>query len=435
MNMKQIKDIIAAANLADDTVIIQGPHGIGKSSIVKQFAKENNHQLIELFLSHQEVGDVIGIPKIVNQGNESLTTWTKPIWLQRMIDAAWPTSAPYESLSFKDDDIKHLFTQALPKSYNATDSIDRETVNSAYATIKGLDAGTLHLVDGQTDISCSLSRHSTLFLDELNRAPIDVRQSALQLVLEKQIHEHMLPRVNGKAAMIVAAINPADQYQVDELDDALLDRFLFVEAEADAKSWLEYARNAGLNEVVRNFISEHPNRLFWQPQDGGVGATPRSWEKLAGFMDKAAQIDNEIMFPIAKGKIGSEVGSQFIQYFNNYSKVVKMEDIEALIEKESTRAKKVQTIAKKVAKLIEKQEPIQKTELIQQFMDKYLDKPTEEAQPLLAYMYALDIELLAAFLKTFKEEHLANYLKLAAHDKDNKKELFTKIISKVSNEK
>jgi len=432
MNINEAKRVIHAAALADDTVIMEGVHGIGKSASVKQFAKENEYGLVELFLSHQEVGDIIGIPKIVQQGDESLTTWTKPVWLQRMIDTAWPIEVPYSSLSFKDEATAHVFTEALDKSYNDNDIINRNEINRAYAAINGLNANVLHLVNGQVDIMCSLSRHSVLFLDELNRAPIDVRQSALQLVLEKQIHEHLLPRVNGKASMIVAAINPSDKYQTDELDDALLDRFLHIEVEADRTAFLDYARSVKLNPVVCDFLTEF-DRLFWQPEDGGIGATPRSWEKLAGFVDNFDKIDKDIQFSIIKGKVGSEVGSQFLQFYNNYSKVIKIEDIEKLIAKEAQKVKKVETIGKKVAKLIEKQEAVQKTELAKQFLDKYLKKDTPEALPLIAYLYALDIELLASFFKNLKDSDFDTYLALAKHDEPNGKALFTRITEKVAN--
>jgi len=171
MNIQNAKKVIKAAMLAQDTVIMEGNHGIGKSNIVKQFASEENLHCVELFLSHMEVGDLIGIPRTITKGTEVVTTWTKPIWLQRMIDKAWPETFAETSISFTDPDLAEQIKA------ECKDLTSREELNRAYATVKHLDPSVLHLTSKQTDIQCSESQLSVLFLDELNRAPIDVRQS------------------------------------------------------------------------------------------------------------------------------------------------------------------------------------------------------------------------------------------------------------------
>jgi len=360
MNINTTKKIIEAAALADDTVIMEGLHGIGKSNIVKQFAKENGYHIEELFLSHQEVGDLIGIPHIIQNDGTTITTWSTPIWLQRMFQAS---------------------------------------------------------ANGKPCI---------LFLDELNRAPIDVRQSALQLVLERQIHEHSLPELNGQRTLVVAAINPADDYQVDELDPALLDRFLHVNVEADHKAWLEWARKSNVNSIVRDFITEHPDRLHYTPADNGIGATPRSWAKLGDFMDNVDKIDDEILFQVMKGKIGSELGSQFFTFFKNYVDVVKVEDIEKIID-DNPDFENVEDYTELIQDKIEKIEAIQKTELTNQLADKYMDK--DNILPFWAYLYALPIEVCVSFLKGYRKDEPAKYKKLAAIDTElNDKKLFIRIV-------
>ena len=363
MDINSAKKVIKAACLADDTVIMEGVHGIGKSDIVKQFAKENDYHIEELFLSHQEVADLIGIPHMIEYNGVTVTTWSIPIWLQRMHEA------------------------------NAQ------------------------------------GKHCILFLDELNRAPIDVRQSALQLVLERQIHEHKLPTLNGIRSMVVAAINPADDYQVDELDPALLDRFLHITVEPDVKSWLNWARTKNVNRVICDFIAEYPNRLHFTPADGGIGATPRSWSKLGNFIDLQKQIDNDILFQIIKGKIGTEIGAQFFSFLKNYSDVIKVEDIENIVKTESKNTDDIQEIADKIYVLIEGIESIQKTELAEQLADKYMSTPNKDILPFLAYLYSLDVEIAHGFLKMYKANKPEEYRRLAdVDDKLNDKKLFKKFV-------
>lgn len=354
--------ILDAANIVKDSVIVSGKHGIGKSAIMKQFAKKNNYFLTELFLSNQEVGDLIGIPEtVVHENNVTVTTWTIPIWLQRMNEAA---------------------------------------------------------KNGQQCI---------LFLDELNRAPLDVRQSALQLVLEGKIHEHKLPIVNGQRTFVTAAINPADEYQVDELDPALLDRFLFVDVETDAPAWLNWARDNNVNTIVRDFIAEYPDRLHWTPADGGIGASQRSWTKLAEYMDNNKKIPNEVLFQIMKGKIGKEIASQFYTFFKNYVDVVKAADIEKIVEDNKDKCENIEDISVIIAEKIKKSEAITKSELAQQIKDNCSKK--NNMLVLLAYLYALEIEICVAFLKGFKKDNMSDYSKLAKLDDElNKKELFKRIV-------
>lgn len=361
MDIQSAKEIIKAAALADDTVIMEGAHGIGKSNIVKQFANENEYHLEELFLSHQEVGDLIGIPHTLNSDGMTITTWSMPIWLQRMHKAA------------------------------------------------------------------AQGKHSVLFLDELNRAPIDVRQSALQLVLERQIHEHFLPVVNGTRTLVVAAINPASDYQVDELDPALLDRFLHVFVEADAPAFLKWGRKNSVNNIVLDFIGEFPDRLHWTPTDGGIGATPRSWAKLGDFMDNVKEIPEEILFQVMKGKVGSELASQFYSFYKNYVDVIKAEDIEAIVEDNKDSTETIEELAELINERMAKTEAIRKTEMAHQLAQRNMKK--ENILPFLVYMYSLEIEICVAFLKSYRKDEPELYKKLAAVDTElNDKKLFKRIV-------
>lgn len=357
MNIDSAKEIIKLASLADDTVLIEGSHGIGKSQIVRQFAIENNFHIEELFLSNQEVGDLIGIPFLEND----ITKWSTPIWLQRMRDAH------------------------------------------------------------------KNGKHCVLFLDELNRAPIDVRQSALQLVLERRIHEHELPTLNNKRTLVVAAINPADEYQVDELDPALLDRFLYISVDVDEHSWLKWARKNNINGLITDFISINPDRLHCTPADGSNGATPRSWAKLSDFINHLDKCDDNTIFQVFKGRLGAEIGAQFFSFFKSYVDIIKIEDIEEIVENNSDISN-IEELGKIVSNHLKNVEPIRKTELANELSRKYKNK--NNILPFIAYLYSLEIEICVSFLKSFKNDDIEFYKKLANIDNElNNKQLFKRIVS------
>ena len=434
MNINNSKLIIAAAALANHTVIMSGAHGIGKSSIVKQFAKENNKHCVELFLSHMEMGDVLGLPRTAEVAGVLTTTWSAPDWIQAIINRAFPPEVAIEDLQFNDAAFEKFVinSSSIERLHHA---IPRATLNTLYATFYGLFDDQLHLISNQTNLIYKKAVECVLFLDELNRAPIDVRQGTMQLILEKELHCHKLPYINGRQTQIVAAINPASDYQTDELDPALLDRFVFLEVEADVKAFLEYARAKNLNDIVRAYLAEHPKDIFTHSRDSKdpIGATPRSWEKMADFMQVIDKIQPEIQFDIFKGIIGTATASKFLQFFNNYSKVIKLADVEKAITKAKKKDPALSYVSAEIAKMLEKQEAIQKIEMAEQFYAKYISKTDDAAYPLLAYLYSMDIELLAAFLKQQKANDMTNFNKLAKLDEPNGKELFKKVVALASN--
>lgn len=426
MNIPQALQLLTASHLADDTALFEGKHGIGKSAIVQQFAKENNYHLEELFLSMMDTGDLIGIPRTANIAGMQSTVWSAPDWYSRIINRAWPTSVNLEDIVFADADFEKFAKEQLSTTVN------RETFNELYCNYYDKVNDYFHILSKDSTVSCTKSRHSVLFLDELNRSTLDVRQATLQLVLNKELHSHKLPYIDGRATTIVAAINPADDYQVDEMDPALIDRFIHAELEADTASWLAWGRSSKVNSVVLDFIAEHPDRLHWMPENGDVGATPRSWAKLGAFVDNMNKTPKEVHFPIMKGKLGSELAGQFLSFYNNYAKVVKLEDVEAVIEKNKTQ--KIETIVKKIAKLTSKQEAIQKRQLTETFFEKYIkaNDKAADAMPAIAFFHSLEIEILNSFLKAHKEEDHKDYMKIAQFDEDitGSKGLFLKITTK-----
>ena len=275
MKMQDLGNLLTAAHQADDSVLLTGLHGIGKTEIAIQWAKENNIHMEVLYLSNQEVGDLIGIPKVSKVNGEDVTLWTVPIWLQRLNEAA------------------------------------------------------------------EEGKRTAVFLDEFSRAPLDIRQAALQLVLDRKIHQHHLPVVNGQRTFIIAADNPDNgDYAVETLDPALLDRFLSIPVEIDVQGWLDWARGKNVNKIVRAFIADNPSKLHFMPEEGSddmIGATPRSWTKLAAFIDNINDIPKELHYPIINGKIGKALSAQFLNFMNNYKSMISIEDIEALVKELSEK--------------------------------------------------------------------------------------------------
>lgn len=430
MNIKEAQKFIEAVDLVNKSPLITGLHGIGKSEVIRQYAEDNGLHCETLILSLMDTGDLLGLPRTAEVGGQLTTVWAAPAWFNRIVNAAFPPIVAMADLSFKDESFYSYVVDRVEGKH-----VDRAQLNDLYCTYTGVTNDRLYITT-QNIVSYAKAKRSVLFLDEFNRAPIDVLNASLQLVLDKRLSDHLLPSVNGKPTFVIAAINPSDaDYTVNSFDPALLDRFIHGTVEANAKAWLDdYARPKNLAQVVRDFIAEHPDRLHWTPADGGIGATPRSWTSLASIIDRIDVIAPEVHFQVMKGCIGHELASQFLSYYNNYSKVVKVEDVEKLVTTKAKRTTNVETLGEHVNKLIATQEAMQKTELAENLFSKYITAPTaNDALVLLSFLYGLDLEILNAFLKNKKESDLDNYLKLAEFDNVlNKKGLFKRITTKIA---
>ena len=79
MKISELKQTLKAIaqNNKKIPVLIEGEMGIGKSQVVQQVAEEIGYQYVDLRLAHQEPGDLIGLPRIV----DGKTYWTKPEWI------------------------------------------------------------------------------------------------------------------------------------------------------------------------------------------------------------------------------------------------------------------------------------------------------------------------------------------------------------------
>jgi len=425
MKIHYLSNLLTASHQVDDSVLVTGLHGIGKTEIALNWAEESNVHMEPLYLSTQEVGDLIGNPKVKEVNGEDVTIWTVPIWLQKLNNSAWPT-CKITDLEFKDEDFKDF----IPKDI---DKITRLELTKLYQEFYDLPDGSLIL--GQTKVRNKKSRFTSIFLDEISRAPLDVRQAALQLVLDRKIHQHDLPITNGQRTFIVAADNPDNgDYAVEELDRALIDRFTSVDVEVDVQGWLDWARVKKVNKIVRAFIADNPSKLHFMPEDGSddkVGATPRSWTKLGAYIDIISTVPKELHYTIINGKIGKALASQFLNFMNNYQSMVSVEDIEMLVKELSDKGLNIEQIGKGVAELTKDSEVVQKTELINALVDKYINE--KDNLPMMAMFYSLETEILAATLKKISTKDEDNFFKLAEIDRVlNDKKLFTKITRNLS---
>jgi len=164
-----------------------------------------------------------------------------------------------------------------------------------------------------------------LFFDELNRATIEVQQCAFQIVLDRELNGHKL----HPETRVYAAVNEGSEYQVSEMDPALLRRFFVTELEPTTKDWLKWAsKNDRIDFVIREFITKYPTHLRHngELQPGKVYPNPASWDRLNQSLvhanlnpkDCIGKELSEIFYPMCTGFIGPETSVAFADFVRNY---------------------------------------------------------------------------------------------------------------------
>ena len=103
------------------------------------------------------------------------------------------------------------------------------------------------------------TRPVVLFLDEVDRATIEVRQGLFELTDSRKINGWRL----HADTLIIAAVNGGEhgaQYQVGEMDPAELDRWTVFDIEPSIEDWLGWAKD-NVHTMVWDFINHNHAHL------------------------------------------------------------------------------------------------------------------------------------------------------------------------------
>ncbi len=153
-----------------------------------------------------------------------------------------------------------------------------------------------------------------LFLDELNRARPEVLQTIMDLALNRKLAGRSLP----DGSRIISAVNEGDQYQLTDLDPALVSRFNVVAFRPTAQEWLLWAEKAGVDPRVRDFIRENPIWLDRNPDaregaDTGLEKTPdrRAWKRVSDILKVATEV-NPVVTKAVAAVVGAKAASALV---------------------------------------------------------------------------------------------------------------------------
>ena len=172
-----------------------------------------------------------------------------------------------------------------------------------------------------------------LFLDEVDRATIEVRQGIFELTDSRKLNGHYLHEDTLVFAAVNGGIHGA-QYQVSEMDPAELDRWTVFDIEPSVEDWLDWAKS-NVNNVVWDFVNQ--NRSFLEHkgenEPNKVYASRRSWVRFnecmvtGDLLNENMKANLPIMYELGCAFVGFETAIAFRDFADKYERQVTIDDI------------------------------------------------------------------------------------------------------------
>ena len=160
-----------------------------------------------------------------------------------------------------------------------------------------------------------------LFLDELNRARPEILQTIMDLALNKKLAGRALP----EGSRIISAVNSGNEYQLTDLDPALVSRFNIYTFKPDANEWLKWAEQNGFDERIIHYIRTKPTHLDsyrLEEDESNLTKTPdrRAWEKVNDILKSIKEL-KPLHGKVLAGIIGNETAYDFIATESNRERI------------------------------------------------------------------------------------------------------------------
>jgi hypothetical protein len=159
-----------------------------------------------------------------------------------------------------------------------------------------------------------------LLIEELNRSPRYMVAPCLQLLTARRLNDYHLP----PGWLPCAAINDAaDGYDVYQLDEAVLSRFVRIKVVSEVEPWVEWATEHGVHDKIRTFVSQSPG-IFNDPV-----ANPRAWFMASKILREWEQTTREesTLSALLAGIVGDTWALAFLRVYGNHRRPLQPAEI------------------------------------------------------------------------------------------------------------
>ena len=169
-----------------------------------------------------------------------------------------------------------------------------------------------------------------IHFEELNRAPLAVRNAALQILLERCIGFEF--EFNSNVFMVSTGnLGEEDGTDVEEFDAALNGRLIHMEHTLTLEEWINFYANEHINNIIVRFLTAHPDlyyigKKFRNEKDKSY-ASPRTWTFLSDYITEnygfncSPQMWVMDIANIGHSYIGSACNTKFMRYVRDVLKI------------------------------------------------------------------------------------------------------------------
>lgn len=273
----EVNRINLAKGLDRVTLCIEGDPGLGKTALVRQYAKRKDMGFFQLNTSMiEEVGDLTGYP--IKEYEVKAKTKSGEIVSKYVAEASLEsyTKRGYASTG------NHRMGYALPQWLSEFNE----------------------------------DKPSILYLDDVTRGLPHIMQALMQVIQHGEYLSWKLP----DNCTIIMSSNPSDgDNNVTELDKAQSDRFMMCRMKYSPQDWAKWAEKAGIDGRCINFMLLNREAVVDLNDDEKIKISPRSWVyfflNLVTYNDYSANLHHIQRY--GEMTVGNDAASLFVQFIHN----------------------------------------------------------------------------------------------------------------------
>ncbi len=258
MNIKDLKESLEYIFEAELTPFIWGHAGIGKSTIVKQYAEAKGYHFFPFYLGTQsDLGDILGLQEFVDNGDGTKSTnFAIPQWLHNTIK----------------------YCNENP------------------------DSGAV------------------IFLDEFNRARRDILNGMFSLALDKTFHTVKLPK--NCHIVAAGNPPTDEYFTTDVNETALMARFVHIKLEPTIDEWITYAKETNIDHTLIEFIKNQPELLEQKHSEFSLRETVKPDRRAYTRLNKLFKLNTpqHLLEQLMHGIIGLERTVAYLQFLKEQDK-------------------------------------------------------------------------------------------------------------------
>ncbi|ACD22127.1 AAA family ATPase [Clostridium botulinum] len=270
MNYTETLKTVDLVMNSNDVPLIMGESGIGKTSLVRDVAKNNDYLLVTIDANLLKEGEIGGLPVVENR---------------EVVYATHNKLIEVKNLLCKND------------------------VNGVILFIDELN---------RCDHAVSQELMNLILNREINGYVLDERVKVIAAMNPSNKYDGFSD----------------SQYEVVDMDPAQEDRFVWLEMQSDVKEWIKWGMSieGNIHEHIIEFISTFPQYLHTPNSNESIKATPRSWQRISKayevYLNNKDKYDLNIFLNTVRGNVGSNICNDFADFILHIRKpLIKVEDL------------------------------------------------------------------------------------------------------------